>query len=64
MPLGTEVDLGPGHVQLDGDPSLLQKGHSSPPIFGSDLLWPNSWMDQGITLQGGIRHGPGDTVHS
>ena len=31
MPLGTEVDLGPGHILLDGDPAPLpQKGHSSP----------------------------------
>jgi len=29
-PLGTEVDLGPGHIVLDGDPAALRKGHSSP----------------------------------
>jgi len=31
MPLGTEVDLGPGHNALDGV-QLLRKGHSSPPF--------------------------------
>jgi len=23
MPVGTEVDLGPGHIVLDGDPAAL-----------------------------------------
>jgi len=32
MPLGNEVDVGPGDVVLDGDPAL-PKGHS-PPILG------------------------------
>jgi len=40
MPLGTEVDLGPGHIVLDGDPAPPRKGHSSPPLFGSCPLWP------------------------
>jgi len=31
-PLGTEVDVGPGHIVLDGDPAPLRKGHSSPPF--------------------------------
>jgi len=39
-PLGTEVDLGPGHFVLDGYP---RKRHSSPPpLFGPCLLWPRS----------------------
>jgi len=29
-PLGTEVDLGPGHIVLDGDPAASRKGHGSP----------------------------------
>ena len=29
-PLGTEVDLGPGHTVLHGDPAPPRKGHSSP----------------------------------
>jgi len=44
-PLGTEVDLGPGHNVLDGDPAPSRKGHSSPlplPLCGSCLLWPRS----------------------
>jgi len=33
MPLGTEVDLGPGHIVLDGAHVPPRKGHSSPPSF-------------------------------
>ena len=29
MPVGTEVDLGKGHIVLDGDPDL-PRGHRSP----------------------------------
>ena len=32
-PLGMEVDLGTGHIVLDGDPAPLQNGHSSPLLF-------------------------------
>jgi len=47
--LGMQVDLGPGHIVLDGDPpvdffTLPQRG-TAPPIFGPYLLWPNDWMD-------------------
>ena len=50
MPLGTEVGLGPGDIVLNGDPALLLKReHSSPPIFGPCILWPNGWMDQDAT---------------
>ena len=31
-PLGTEVDLGPGHIVLDGVPALA-KGAQQPPSF-------------------------------
>jgi len=49
MKLGTQVGLGPGHIELDGDPAPPPpKGHS-PSIFGPHLLWPNGWMDQGTT---------------
>jgi len=55
MPLGTEVGLGPGHVVLDGDPTPTPKrGHSSPPVFGPCLLWPNGWINHEL--------GPGHIV--
>jgi len=40
-PLGTEVDLGAGHVVLDGVPAPA-KGAQQPPLFGLCLLWPRS----------------------
>jgi len=49
IPLGTEVDHGPGDTVLDGPSSPSKKGAQQPPIFGPRLLWPNSWMDQGAT---------------
>jgi len=39
--LGAEVDLGPGHIVLDGV-SAAAKGVQQPPIFGPCLLWPRS----------------------
>jgi len=33
MPLGTEVDLGPGDIVLDGDPaSLTERRTAAPPL--------------------------------
>ena len=40
-PLGTEVDLGPGHIVLDGVPALA-KGAQQPPLFGPCVLWSRS----------------------
>jgi len=36
MPLGTEVDLGPGHIVslLDGIPALRERGIAAPALFG------------------------------
>jgi len=57
MPLGTEVDLGPNHIVLDGDP---KKGGTTHPIL-AHVLWPNGCMDQDATWYG-IGLGPGDIV--
>jgi len=41
-----KMKLGPGHIVLYGDPPPPPpKGHSSSPIFGPYLLWPNGFMD-------------------
>jgi len=50
MPLGTEVNLGPGYSMLDGvaGSQLPLKG-TQPPVFGSCLLRPNGWMDEDAT---------------
>jgi len=54
MALGMEVGLGPSDIVLDGDPAPLpQKGGRAPPIFGPFLLWPNGWMHQDATWNGG-----------
>jgi len=50
MPLGTEVNLGPGDVVLDEVADTV-KGALSP-VFGSCLLWPNGWMDEDVTWYG------------
>jgi len=44
MPLGMEVDLGPGNFVLDGDPAPPPKA-AQPQVFGPYALWPNGWMD-------------------
>jgi len=41
-PLGTEVDLVPGHIVLDGVPALRETGTAVPHLFGPCLLWPRS----------------------
>jgi len=42
-PLGTEIDLDPGHIVLDGVPAPAIGAQQSPhPIFGPCLLWPRS----------------------
>ena len=41
MSLGTDVDLGPGHIVLDGVPAPA-KGAQQPPLFGLCLLWSRS----------------------
>ena len=42
-PLGTEVDLGPGHIVLDRVPALRETGTAAPPhLIGPCLLWPRS----------------------
>jgi len=40
-PLSTEVDLGPGHIVLDGDPAPRERAQQ-PPLCGPCLLWPRS----------------------
>jgi len=40
-PLGSEVDLGSGHIVLDGVLAPA-KGAQQPPLFGRCLLWPRS----------------------
>ena len=41
MPLGTKVDLGPGHIVRRGH-SCLAKGAQQPPPLRPCLVWPRS----------------------
>jgi len=41
-PLRTEVDLGPGHIVLDGSRSSRERGTAVPLLFGPCLFWPRS----------------------
>jgi len=41
-PLGTEEDLSPGHIVLDGVPAPRERGTAASPLFGPYLLWPRS----------------------
>ena len=38
---GSKLDLGPGHIVLDGVPAPA-KAAPQPPLFGPCLLWPRS----------------------
>jgi len=68
MPLGTEVDLGAGHIVLDGDPAPpTWKGHSSLPLFGPCLLWPSGYrmpLGTKVGLSSGETVLDGDTARS
>jgi len=40
---GMEVDIGAGHIVLDGFPALRERGTAlPPPLLGPCLLWPRS----------------------
>jgi len=58
--LGMEVNLGPGHIVLDGDPAPPAKGTQQiPPLFGPYLLWPRSPIsayDLLVTCTAGLMH--------
>ena len=41
-PLGTDVDLGRGHIVLDGVAAPAKGAQQPPPLFGPCLLWPRS----------------------
>ena len=40
-PLVTEVDLGPGHIVLDGDLAPPHETGTAAPLFSAGLLWPH-----------------------
>jgi len=61
-PLSTEMDLGPGHIVLDGDLAPQRKGHSSPPpLYGPCVLWPRSPISATAELL--LKHGDAIAQH-
>ena len=63
MKLGTQVNLGPGHILLDGDPTPLPpKGHSPTPQFSTHICCGQmvAWMNMSLGMELGL--GPGDFV--
>ena len=36
-PLGTEVDIGPGHIVLDGVPAIREKAQQPPSLFSAHV---------------------------
>jgi len=52
MKLGMQVCLGPGHIELEGDPASPPPNRHSLPIFGPYLLRTNGCMDQDVTWYG------------
>jgi len=60
MPLGKEVDLGPGDIVLDGNSARPQRGAQHPPFWptccGQTAAWIKMPLDTGVGL------GPGHIV--
>jgi len=61
MPLGMEVDLGPGHIVLDGDPAPLPKRGLSPQFSAHVCCGQTAgWIK--MTLGTEVSLSPGDIV--
>ena len=61
MPLGMEVGLGPGHIVLDGDPTLLPQKGAQPPFSGHVYCGQTSgWITVSLSMEVGL--GPGHIV--
>jgi len=59
--LGTEADLGPGHIVLDGVPAPA-KGAQQPPLFGPCILWQRSPISATAELLLWSPYGTGQTI--
>jgi len=60
MPLGREVNVGPGDIVLDGDPALAQRG-TAPQFSGHVCCGQTAgWIKIPLGVEVGL--GPGDIV--
>jgi len=57
-----EVDLGPGHIVLDGDLAPRKRGHSPPPQFSAHVCYGQraGWIKMPLGTEVGF--GPSDIV--
>jgi len=61
MALGMEVDLGPGHIVLDGDPAPPKNGWHSPQFSAHVYCGQTAgWIKMPLGTEVGL--GPGDIV--
>ena len=56
MPLGTEVDLGPGDIVLDGNPARPRWGHNDPQFWPTCCGQTAAWIK--VPLGTGVGLGP------
>ena len=64
MPLGMEVDLGPGDFVFDGDRALLRKKGTAPTQFLTHVYCGQTagWIKMPLGAEVGLNLGPGDFV--
>jgi len=62
MKLGTQVDLGPGHIVLDGDPAPPPQRSTASPQFSVHICCGQmaGWIKMPLSMEVGL--GPGDLV--
>ena len=62
MPL--DMEIGPGHIVLDGDPAPpIKKGTQQPLFFGPCLLWPDGRPSQQLLSCCCLAHTPRMSYH-
>ena len=61
-PLVTEIDVGPGHIVLNGDPALRERGTAASPLFSTHVYCgqKTAWIKMPLGTEVGL--GSGDIV--
>jgi len=68
-PLGTEVDLGPGHIVLDGVPTLCERGTEAHTLFSAHVYCGHGRPSQLLLsycfyMRQGEKRPPNDNCHA